>query len=129
MLAWCAAHHGIVVESYSPLCPLVHKPGGPLDMLLSATARSHGVTAAQVLLKWNLQKGGSVVTTSGKRDRIEEAVMVTAPGFELSAAEMAALDREGQVLRHRAYWADEFGDCYEHMAASVGVGPTALMMV
>ena len=39
---------GIVVESYSPLAPIVYKPGGPLDALLQATAAAHGVSPAQV---------------------------------------------------------------------------------
>eukprot|EP01050_Picozoa_sp_SAG11_P039587 SAG11_NODE_16732_length_539_cov_0.927273_1_plen_45_part_10 len=44
--------------------------------------------------------------------------MAFAEGFELSAAEMAALDAEGRTMRHREYWAEEFGDCYQNLASS-----------
>lgn len=80
--------------------------------------------------------------------------MVTAPGFVLTEEEVGCLDVEGRVLRHREYWAEEFGprpllprlalgrwagahtpcttlagDCYNRMASSCGLGPMALAMV
>ena len=37
--------------------------------------------------------------------------------------------RRRRVLRHRDYWAEEFGDCYAAMANPVGLGPAALALV
>jgi diketogulonate reductase-like aldo/keto reductase len=58
---------GITIASYGGLTPLVRAPGGPVDETLATIAKqlsSEGtqVSTSQVLTKWNLQKGGIVVT-------------------------------------------------------------------
>ena len=55
--------------------------------------------------------------------------LIDAYATELSEKEVAALDVEGRTVRHRQYWAEEFGDCYDGLASSVGLGPMALAMV
>ncbi|WP_136519041.1 aldo/keto reductase [Cellulomonas telluris] len=82
-----AAHRerGIVVEGYSPLkrTDLDAEP-------IAAAARAHGVTAAQVVLRWHVQHDVVVIPKSVRRERIEENL--GALSFELTAEEMAAID-------------------------------------
>jgi diketogulonate reductase-like aldo/keto reductase len=63
--------------------------------------------AAQVLLRWCVQRGIPVIATSTHRDRIAENAQVF--DFELSAGDMEeldALDRSGwtQVALERKWW-------------------------
>lgn len=79
---------GIVAEAWSPL-------GGTGGMLLSdprlaAIARAHGVSPAQVVIRWHLQHGVVVIPKSVHADRIRQNIDVF--GFELSDGEMAAID-------------------------------------
>lgn len=79
---WCLKHD-IVVEAWSPL-----GRGGPLldDPLLRSIAEIHGKTAAQVVLRWNVQIGVVTIPKSATPSRIVENLDIT--DFELSELEM-----------------------------------------
>ena len=84
---------GIVVEAYSPL---IH--GQRLDHpTLVATAERAGRSVAQVLLRWNIQKGHVVLPKSTNPARIAENARIF--DFTLDAAAMRELDglEEGLV--------------------------------
>jgi diketogulonate reductase-like aldo/keto reductase len=77
---------GIVVEAYSPL---TH--GQRLDHpAVVAEARRVGRTAAQVLLRWGVQKGLVVLPKSTREARIRENAAIF--DFALDAEAMARLD-------------------------------------
>ncbi|EEB09455.1 xylose and arabinose reductase [Schizosaccharomyces japonicus yFS275] len=64
---WCR-EHDIVVEAYSPLTR-----GKRLnDPKITRLAEVYGVTPAQLLLRWSLQKGFVPVVKSSHKERIEE---------------------------------------------------------
>lgn len=84
------AEHDIVLEAWAPLMK------GHLDEepALGAIGEHHGVTAAQVTLRWVLQQGHVAIPKSVHAERIRENADIF--GFELSDEEMveiAALDR------------------------------------
>ena len=54
--------------------------------MISAIAEAHGVTSAQVILRWNLQRGVVVIPGSSNPDHIRENL--TLFGFELTDEEM-----------------------------------------
>jgi 2,5-diketo-D-gluconate reductase A len=77
-------HRGVVVEGYSPL------RGARLTApALTAISEAHGVSAAQVILRWHVQMGIVVIPKSVHRERIESNLDLF--GFELTEAEMAQL--------------------------------------
>jgi diketogulonate reductase-like aldo/keto reductase len=86
--------NGIVVEAWSPL-----KAGQIINNAgLTTIAGTHGVTVAQVVLRWMLQRGIVVIPKSVTPSRI--ASNADLYGFELSDAEMAtinAMDRNDRV--------------------------------
>ena len=89
--ALLAAHRerGVLVEGYSPL------KRTDLDApAIADAARAHGVTPAQVVLRWHLQHDVVVIPKSVKQHRLEENL--GALGFELSADEVAAIDALGK---------------------------------
>ncbi len=90
-LNYCEAND-IVVEAYSPLT----KAQKLKDPRLLAIAGRYRKTAAQVLIRWGLQKGFVSLPKSSKQSRIVENADVY--DFEISAADMATLDSFNEAL-------------------------------
>ncbi len=90
-----AASKGIAIEAWGPLGQ------GKYDLFgmppVAEAARAHGVTPAQAVIRWHLQHGIIVFPKSNSRQRMAENFDVF--GFELSAAEMAAIDGLDQGMR------------------------------
>jgi diketogulonate reductase-like aldo/keto reductase len=76
---------GVVVEGYSPL-----KGANLRDPVLAEIAARHGVTPAQIVLRWHLEHGIVVIPKSGHRDRI--AANFDLSGFRLSGDEVLRID-------------------------------------
>jgi diketogulonate reductase-like aldo/keto reductase len=76
---------GIVLEGYSPF-----KRSDLHSTKLAKVAAAHGVTPAQVVLRWHLQHGIVVIPKSATPQRIDENLNVF--GFDLTPEEMSALD-------------------------------------
>jgi diketogulonate reductase-like aldo/keto reductase len=79
------AERGIAVEGYSSL-----KNTKLDDPVLAKIAAAHGVTAAQVVLRWHLEHDITVIPKSARPDRI--AINFDLLGFSLTAAEVASID-------------------------------------
>jgi 2,5-diketo-D-gluconate reductase A len=86
--ALLAAHadRGVAVEGYSPL-----KGTRLRDPVLAEIAARHQVTPAQVVLRWHLEHGITVIPKSSKPDRITSNFDLLS--FSLTPAEVAQLDR------------------------------------
>ncbi len=89
------AEHGILTQAWSPIGGITFYRDGSHgstldDPVIADIARAHAKTPAQVMLRWGLQHGRSVIPKSTKRSRIAENINVF--DFELSAEEMAAID-------------------------------------
>ncbi|CUA69022.1 hypothetical protein RSOLAG22IIIB_08273 [Rhizoctonia solani] len=69
-----ANSHGIRIESYSGLASITKLPGGPVDGVVKDIAQRLGseVTHAQVLMSWMRAKGVVIVTTTSRKERIQE---------------------------------------------------------
>jgi 2,5-diketo-D-gluconate reductase A len=79
---------GVVLEGYSPF-----KTTDLRDAVLRQVAAAHGVTAAQVVLRWHLQHRVVVIPKSATPDRIASNFDIW--DFELSPDEMARIDSLG----------------------------------
>jgi diketogulonate reductase-like aldo/keto reductase len=89
------AAHGILTQAWSPIGGITFYRDGSRgstldDPVIGDVGRAHGKTPAQVMLRWGLQHGRSVIPKSTKPSRIAENFDVF--DFELSADEMAAID-------------------------------------
>jgi diketogulonate reductase-like aldo/keto reductase len=88
IVAWCRAH-GVVVQAYSPLVR-----GDRWDEpVLKELAARHGKTAAQILLRWSLQRGFVPLPKSVTTTRIRENAQLY--DFELSEEELERLEVKG----------------------------------
>lgn len=90
--------HGIAIESWGPLgqgkYPLLE-----MDPI-TAAARAHEKSPAQVVIRWHLQSGIIVFPKTNSRERAAENFDVL--DFELGADEMAAIDALDAGLRQGA---------------------------
>ena len=83
-----AAIQGIMVQAYSPLGgddagTILHDP------TLQRVAAAHNRSTAQVALRWVLQQGFALATSTVRRDYMEEDLAVW--GWALTEAEMISL--------------------------------------
>jgi 2,5-diketo-D-gluconate reductase A len=85
------ARLGILTESWSPL----GKRQAPFDEPpVAAAAEAHGVTPGQVILRWQVQLGCVPIPKSATPERQRQNLDIF--GFELSAAEVAAITALGR---------------------------------
>lgn len=102
LLEGCRAR-GVELEAYGSL---TH--GRELDdPTVAAVARQHGRTAAQVLLRWAIERAVAVIPKSVHRERLAENAAIF--DFDLTAEDLArldALDRIGgaAVAVERPWW-------------------------
>jgi len=88
------AKHGTLTQAWSPIGGITFYRDGSQgstldDPVIGDLAGAHGKTPAQVMLRWGLQDGRSVIPKSTKPSRIAENIDVF--DFELSVDEMAAV--------------------------------------
>ena len=89
------AEHSILTQAWSPLGGITfyrdgHHSSTLEDPVIGGIAEAHSKTAAQVMLRWHLQQGRSVIPKSTKPQRIAENIDVF--DFELTGEELAAID-------------------------------------
>ena len=96
-LAWMK-REGVVVQAYSPLCGgfagsscTSHGGKNVLSVpAVKALATTYGVSAAQIGLRWVVQRGHPLATSIWKLAYMDEDLDLW--GFEISASDMATLD-------------------------------------
>jgi diketogulonate reductase-like aldo/keto reductase len=89
------AEHGIRTQAWSPIGGITFYRDGSHgstldDPVIADVASAHGKSPAQVMLRWGLQHGRSVIPKSTKPSRIAENIDVF--DFQLAAEELAAID-------------------------------------
>jgi diketogulonate reductase-like aldo/keto reductase len=86
---------GILNQAWSPIGGITfYRDSGHgsalQDPVIAGIAKAHGKSPAQVMLRWGLQQGRSVIPKSTKPARIRENLDVF--DFELTGEDLAALD-------------------------------------
>ncbi len=92
---------GIAVQGWYPLGGRGHTGELLGDETISAIARAHNVSSAQIILRWNLQKGVVVIPGSSNPDHIKENTELY--GFTLTDAEMARINALDRNEKHDWY--------------------------
>lgn len=104
LIRYCK-QQGIAVTAFSPLGALSYFALGMADESESAIntdvvkniATQHGRTAAQVILRWGVQRGTAIVPKTSKPERMVENISLF--DFELSDDQMAAINGLDQHRR------------------------------
>jgi len=92
-----AKQENIAVTAYSPLGALSYISIGMAEQrdivleqpVVQVAARHHGKTAAQIVLRWGIQRGNAIVPKSSRPERLDENIALF--DFELSDAEMRSI--------------------------------------
>ncbi|MBL9046204.1 MAG: aldo/keto reductase [Tabrizicola sp.] len=88
------AELGILTQAWSPIGGITFYRGSGRstlqDPVILEIAKAHGKTAAQIMLRWHLQQGRSVIPKSVTPARIAENFAVF--DFTLTTSELAAID-------------------------------------
>lgn len=92
---------GIVVQGWYPLGGRRHTAELLSDEVISAIAKAHGKSSAQVILRWNLQKGVVVIPGSSNPAHIQENTELY--DFELTEEEMRQINALDQNEKHDWY--------------------------
>lgn len=92
---------GIVVQGWYPFGGRGHTSELLNDDVIVDIAHNHGVSAAQVILRWNLQKGVVVIPGSSNLNHIKENTDIY--GFELSSDEMKRINALDRNEKHDWY--------------------------
>jgi 2,5-diketo-D-gluconate reductase A len=85
MLAYCQQRK-IVIQAYSPLTRTKRLD----DESLRALAEKYGKTPAQMLIRWNLQRGTVPLPKANRREHLQENFQIF--DFEISPDEMASMN-------------------------------------
>lgn len=92
---------GIVMEGWYPLGGRGHTAELLGDKVISKIAAAHGVSSAQVILRWNLQKGVVVILGSSDPDHIRENTELY--HFVLTEDEMERINALDRGEKHDWY--------------------------
>lgn len=92
---------GIVVQGWYPLGGRGHTAELLGDAVISEIAAAHGKSSAQVILRWNLQKGVVVIPGSSNPDHIQENTELF--DFELTEDEMEQINALDRGEKHDWY--------------------------
>ena len=85
--AFCR-EHGIAVEAYSPMARGADLNAG--NGTIERIAAAHGVSPAQIILRWHIENGTIIIPKSVHAERQRENLDLF--GFELTPEEHAAID-------------------------------------
>ena len=86
VVAYCK-EHGIAIEAYSPMARGADLNAG--NGAIERIAAAHGVSPAQVILRWHIENGTIIIPKSVHAERQQENLDLF--GFELTADEHAAI--------------------------------------
>ena len=92
---------GIVVQCWYPLGGRGYTAELLGDEIICAIAEAHGVSSAQVILRWDLQRGIVVIPGSSNPDHIRENLDLF--GFELTDDEMQQISQLDRNEKHDWY--------------------------
>ena len=92
---------GIAVEAWYPLGGRGHQKELLSDPVLTDIARKHGKSVAQIILRWDLQRGVVLIPGSSNPDHMKENISIF--DFELSAEDMERIKALNRNEKHDWY--------------------------
>ncbi|PFH60035.1 hypothetical protein XA68_11556 [Ophiocordyceps unilateralis] len=99
--------NNIAVSCYGPLTPLTSAKGGPVDASWKQLAEKYGVTESEIGLRWCIDQGLVVITTTSKEDRMQ-SYLSKLPLIKLTPKEVNDVAELGKQKHFRAFWKDKF---------------------
>ena len=98
--------HGIATVAYAPLTAVLKGAPGPLDTTYEQLAHKYGVTPGEIALRWVIDQGIVVLTTSAKEERLRSYQKVWK--FKLTPKEVEDIAEVGKGKNFRSFWKARF---------------------
>ncbi|RAL67214.1 hypothetical protein DID88_007989 [Monilinia fructigena] len=105
LYSFCQKHQ-IALQEFAPLSPCTVAAGGPADTLLSSFSTKYATTVAGICLRWCIDMGLGVVTTSNDENRLKEYMRIFE--FRMTPEEVEELSRMGAGRHFRKYFPHRF---------------------
>ena len=99
--------HQIDIQGFAALTPLTKVKNGPANELCKILSEKYGVGEAAILLRWVIDQGATVVTTSGKKDRLAE-YLTQVISFQLTAEDIQKINEASKNEMFRGFFAQDF---------------------
>lgn len=96
----------IAVSAYGPLTPVTRAKEGPLTRHLDTLAQKYGVTPAEILLRWCIDRDIVAITTTTKEQRMSDYLRALA--FKLTPKELQDISDIGDTYHYRGFWNDRY---------------------
>ncbi|KAI2611432.1 Aldo/keto reductase [Hypoxylon fragiforme] len=100
---------GIATGAYGTLAPLRKGAPGPVDSIFTSLARKYQVTESEIAIRWAMDQGIAVATTSTSEERIQ-GYSRRIPSFKLSPDEIQEISQLGRQKHFRGYFTDIYRD-------------------
>ncbi|KAL1872317.1 hypothetical protein VTK73DRAFT_1548 [Phialemonium thermophilum] len=97
----------IAVQAVATLTPLTKMAGCSVCQECKRLAAKYGVSESSVLLRWAIDQGALPVTTSRKRDRLQQYI-TDIPKFHLTSDEIQSINQAAGDKYFREFFAEEF---------------------
>ncbi|KAI1074430.1 Aldo/keto reductase [Whalleya microplaca] len=97
----------IAVSAYSTLAAIRKARPGPVDHIYARLAEKYAVSEGEVAIKWCIDQGLSVITTSGSEQRLQK-YKTNMANFNLSVDEIKQISEVGQQKHYRDLYNDHF---------------------
>ncbi|UNI20042.1 2-dehydropantolactone reductase [Purpureocillium takamizusanense] len=99
--------NNIAAAAYGPLVPLTTATDGPVNALWKQLADKYGVSESEIGLRWCIDQGLVVLTTSSKKERLER-YLKKLPLIKLTPKEVSDIAELGQQKHYRSFWKERF---------------------
>ncbi|KAM3508301.1 hypothetical protein MY11210_006770 [Beauveria gryllotalpidicola] len=102
LAAWLRQQN-IALACYSPLLPLRSGRPGPADDIFQALAKKYNVDESEIGLRWAIDQGRVVVTTSSQAERIQGYAKKLL-SFKLTTDEISDIAELGRKKEFSGFW-------------------------
>lgn len=97
----------IAVSAYGPLTAITQAKPGPVDAVYGELANKYGVTEGDIALRWCIDQGIVVITTSSSEQRLQ-GYLRKLPSFKLTPKEVEKISELGKEKHFRGFWNNKF---------------------
>ena len=95
------------MEAFGCLVPLTNPQSGSVNGIVKSLSDKYRVSESAILLKWVIQQGIRVVTTSGRKERLQ-SYMDDLAAFDLDEKEIEGISDASKDTHVRMFFVEEF---------------------
>lgn len=99
--------NNIAVSCYAPLTPITSDVDSPVRTIWANLSKKYGVSDSVIGLRWCIDQGLIVITTSSKEERLQ-SYLNHIPAIKLTPREVKEIAEAGKTKHVRGFWKNKF---------------------